>query len=158
MRVTFALVASLLACVATACESSSEQADVIEPDSTETAADPDERASYRCRPAPRSAIATISLGLREEGWLAGARYVEVPVSDRNAQGWPEWFVAAPIRGAVGVWATSAGGRGPIMAIDDVSARASTWGTGAHPISQAWKLHAQLREDAAARAAAACVGG
>jgi len=113
-------------------------------------------AALRCRRAPRSAVATIALGLRRGDWLTAARFVVAPLPARNAQGWPEWFVAARVDGAVGVWATSRGGDGPIMAIDHVSATSTIWGAGAQPTSQAWKLHARLRATPAAAAAAACV--
>jgi hypothetical protein len=96
------------------------------------------------------------VGLRRGGWLTGARFVEVPASERNAQEWPAWFVAAEVGRAVGVWATSEHGDGPIMAIDHVSATSTIWGTGAQPTSQAWKLHARLRATPAAAAAAACL--
>jgi hypothetical protein len=113
-------------------------------------------AALRCRRAPRSAVATIALGLRRGDWLTSARFVVAPLPVRNAQGWPEWFVAARVGGAVGVWATSRGGDGPLMAIDHVSATSTLWGAGAQPTSQAWKLHARLRATPAAEAAAACV--
>lgn len=112
-------------------------------------------AALRCRRAPRSAVATIAVGLRRGDWLTAARFVVAPLPVRNAQGWPAWFVAARVDGAVGVWATSRGGDGPIMAIDHVSATSTIWGAGAQPSSQAWKLHARLRATEAAGAAAAC---
>jgi len=157
LTVTLALVASIVAIgLIAACGESDDGAEVVGPATPLAASETTRTPSYRCRRAPRAAVATIAVGLRRGGWLTGARFVEVPASERNAQEWPAWFVAAEVGRAVGVWATSEHGDGPIMAIDHVSATSTIWGTGAQPTSQAWKLHARLRATPAAAAAAACV--
>lgn len=141
--VTLASMASIVAIgLVAACGESDDGAEVVGPDTPLAALETTRLPSYKCRRAPRAAVATIALGLRRGGWLTGAGFVEVPASERSAQEWPAWFVAAEVGRTVGVWATGGQGDGPIMAIDYVSATSTIWGAGAQPTSQAWKLHAR----------------
>jgi hypothetical protein len=157
LTATLALVASIVTIgLVAACGESEDGGEAVRPATPLAARETTGTPSYRCRRAPRAAVASIAVGLRRAGWLTGARFVEVPASERNAQEWPAWFVAAEVGTAVGVWATSEQGDGPIMAIDHVSATSSIWDSGAQPASRAWKLHARLRATPAAEAAAACV--
>lgn len=144
----------------TGCGGSDEPSEVVETGVTETTpmeTDATETTPVvACRAAPPPAVTNIEFGLTRGGSLGGAKFVEVPAHERNSQGWPQWFIAARVKGSVGVWATSRGGDGPIAAIDDVSRTHTDWGTAAQPGSQAWEIQESLRATEAADAAASCV--
>jgi hypothetical protein len=122
-------------------------------DTTTTAAE-----SLPCKKPPRIAIESISFGLTRGGTLTAARYVEVPASLRNSQGWPAWLIAARIKQAVGIWATSRNGDGPISAVDEVGRMYTDWGAAAAPDSPFRDIMDALAFSDAASAVVACVGG
>lgn len=114
--------------------------------------------SLPCKKPPPIAIENISFGLIRGGALTGAKYVEVPAADQNSQGWPHWLIAARIKGAVGIWATSRNGDGPIWAVDEVARTYTDWGVAAQPGSPARDAMDALLFSDAATAVVACVGG
>jgi hypothetical protein len=121
--------------------------------------DPETAAeSLPCKKPPQIAIENISLGLIRGGTLLAAKYVEVPASLQKGPGWPEWLIAARIKGAVGIWATSRNAGGSIFAIDEVSRMYTDWGTAASPDSPARDMMDTLAFSDAASAVVACVGG
>jgi hypothetical protein len=114
--------------------------------------------SLPCKKPPSIAVENISFGLTRGGTLSDARYVEVPASLQNSQGWPEWLIAARIKEAVGIWATSRNGDGPIMAVDEVGRTYTDWGAAAAADSPAREIMDTLAFSDAASAVVACVGG
>ena len=161
MRRTSSAVLVLFAAMTfVACGGSDDSATVATSTETTTTVDETtttEATALPCAKPPRIAISNISLGLTQGGTLMAAKYVVVP-SDLQTQDWPEWLIAARVKGAVGIWATDGGADGTIMAIDEVSRTYTDWGAAAAPDSHAREIADTLAASDAARDVVACVGG